>query len=310
LKATAFGVGAGGELVQGLMGKQHFHLSCPVNLASKVTVSLGAEQATFPMWLYPKTALAIKKVLALKGLENEPFTFKVERNFPAGKGLASSTADITAAALAAASLIGLKLTEKQLAKLAASIEPTDGTIFKEIVVFDHKKGELLFKAGSPPPLKITYFDRGGTVATLAYDKKRFYDLSSQKQSEKILNLALEALQKKDWELLGWATTLSVLLHKHQIPERLLAALLELKKKTKAYGLIMAHSGTLIGLLHEPWLDLGNQAPWVWQQSNFQSDPDCKFTPCEQKQGCFPPLQISSHLELQMGARANYDFAWG
>lgn len=264
MKATAIGRGSAGELVQGLMGNQHFHLSCPVNLTSKVTVSLGESyqehafgSTTFPMWLYPKTALAIKKVLALKGLENLPFTFKIKRNFPAGKGLASSTADITAAALATASLIGVKLTESQLAKLAASIEPTDGTIYKEIVVFDHKKGELLLKLGSPPPLKVTFIDRGGTVSTLDYDKKRFYNLSSQKKSEKILNLAIEALQKKDWDLLGWATTLSVLLHKHQIPERLLTALLEIKKQIKAYGLVMAHSGTLIGFLHDQELDLGS-----------------------------------------------------
>lgn len=252
MKATAFGVGSCGELIQGMMGKQHFHISCPVNLYSQVTVTWANKEEQLRHEVSPltyKTALAIKKVLALKGLQNQPFYFSIKRNFAVGKGLASSTADIAGGALAAASLIGLKLSEAKLAKIAASIEPTDGTIFKEIVVFNHKTGELLLKLGSPPPLKITYLDRGGTVDTLNYDKNRFYDLQAQKQSEKMLTLAIEAFQKQDWELLGWATTLSVWLHKHQLPRTLLTWLLALKRKTKAYGLVMAHSGTVIGLLH-------------------------------------------------------------
>lgn len=266
MKATASALGSCGELVQGMFGQEHFHLSCPVNLSSKVTVILKEKKTASDQKFmhtykqafstgYYKTAVAIKKILALKGLQNQPFWFKIERSFPSGKGLASSTADIAAAMRATASLIGLKLTDVELAKIASSIEPTDGTIFSELVVFNHKKGELLFKLGAPPPLKITYLDRGGVVDTLAYDKKRFYSLKAQRESEKILALAVEAVQKKDWELLGQATTLSVLLHKKQLSSDWLSFMLAMKKKTKAYGLVMAHSGTVIGLLHDGKLNL-------------------------------------------------------
>jgi hypothetical protein len=101
-----------------------------------------------------------------------------------------------------------------------------------------------------------------------------------------------------------------LLHKHQIPERLLTALLELKKKTKAYGLIMAHSGTLIGLLHEGDSPVTRSVP--------NADPSyqkcLQHLPARKIRAVFHSCKLlcgqAAHLELQIGARANYDFAWG
>lgn len=51
---------------------------------------------------------------------------------PYGKGMASSTADISAVCQATAIALGKRLTDMDIAQIALSIEPSDATFLKEL----------------------------------------------------------------------------------------------------------------------------------------------------------------------------------
>ncbi len=56
---------------------------------------------------------------------------------PVAKGMASSTADIAATAVATAHHLGHLLDEPTLARLCVALEPTDSTLFRQLTLFDH-----------------------------------------------------------------------------------------------------------------------------------------------------------------------------
>lgn len=77
------------------------------------------------------------------------------------KGMASSTAEVAASIEATALALGKEINKSDVARIALSIEPTDGCFFPGIVLFDHREGKLYESLGNPPPLDTLVLDFGG-----------------------------------------------------------------------------------------------------------------------------------------------------
>ncbi len=181
-------------------------------------------------------------------------TVTLYSQLPAGKGCGSSTADITAAALAAAALTGEVPGPDELAALAVSIEPSDGIMYPGVVAFDHLGGVLLEELGHPPPMEVIVVDPGGSVDTVAFNRR---------EGLVDLNRANEPVIRAAWDYIsfGFATgcpesialgaTLSARVKQENFPNPVFEPALALAKKCGALGVNVAHSGTVVGVLFDP-----------------------------------------------------------
>ena len=75
-------------------------------------------------------------------LQLEPLEMRVDHwsDLDVGKGMGSSTADIVAGARAVVAACDCSLSPEQLARIATSIESSDGSMYPGIVAFNQKLG--------------------------------------------------------------------------------------------------------------------------------------------------------------------------
>ena len=111
--------GSCGEFIQGYTEGASFMVTCPINRYAMALVDDKADEA-----LPDKAEEAVKKTLAYLGETDRP-SVRLISSIPKGKGLASSTADISAVAQAVALSFGRKLSMEEIAHIALSIEPSE-----------------------------------------------------------------------------------------------------------------------------------------------------------------------------------------
>jgi L-threonine kinase len=246
--------GSCGELVQGMIDGVSFHISCPIDIFSKVKVILDEDKGEikgFPArW---KTNKAIVKMLRYFGLEGLGGRFEIFSDLPLEKGMTSSTADIGAACLATARALRKRISPRRIAQIALSIEPTDGTIFDGIAIFDHRNGSVARIIGSAPMMSILVIDLGGKVNTLKFNERNLAIFNKQRESEtkRALQMVSDGIRTQDVELIARGATLSAfsnqaILYKPELPK-----IWEISDRMGALGVTVAHSGTLIGILTQP-----------------------------------------------------------
>ena len=229
--------GSCGEFIQGYGEHTSFMVTCPINRYAVAMVD-NKEKTMLPQ----KAEMAMKKTLTYLGEETLDGTVHLMSMIPKGKGLASSTADISAVAQAVALHKGRKLSMEEIAHIALSIEPSDATFFQGIVQFDYRHGKLIRSLGICPAMDILIYDCGGEVDTMAFNSRR--DLialqkSNQKEIEKAMSLFIQGIEEGSLKIL----------HKKQLP-----AFYEVGQKCGAKGVICAHSGTVLGLILSPGMD--------------------------------------------------------
>lgn len=252
LKAVA--PGTCGELVQGTINDINVHITCPINIYSEISFEHKEQQEGYD--IYPKhkekAYQAICKTLEwAKASKFFDGSFRINSNIPSEKGMASSTADITAASLLTASLINKAITLKEIGKLALSIEPSDGLFFPGIVAFDHVKGQFFQSLGKAIPLKILVYDFGGQVNTVDFNNRT--DLKEKNRTKEVdikkaYQLVLEGLTKGEPQLIGQGATISSLANQNILHKPGLEDLVKLINSFNALGVNIAHSGTIAGIL--------------------------------------------------------------
>lgn len=254
MKSTFRAPGSCGELVQGTINNINFLITCPINLFSYVTVELNSQD--FIAINDPKRKKVIEAVtstmLHIRGKKHGA-TIIVHSEIPIAKGLASSTADITAACMATAHALNYKITYEEVAKIALSIEPSDGLFFPGIVAFDHVKGEYYQKLGNSIALDILIFDFGGTVDTINFNQRK--DLKEKnKFNETQIKYAYELVKKglrdKNPFLVGEGATISSLVNQSILYKPHLEEIVDFVIDLGALGINVAHSGTICGILLE------------------------------------------------------------
>ena len=243
--------GSCGELVQGLGPSGYFLVSCPVDFFSKVSVEIFAgDRGVDAPESCPKTAAAVKATLAHLGRADVWARVSVNNPIPRSKGLGSSTADVAAAIAATALALGQEFSPEEVARLAITVEPSDGVMFPGIALFDHRDGRRMELLGPPPPMELVALDFGGTVDTLEFngeDRRQVWE-SISPAAEEALSLVRSGIVNCDPAEVGRGASISArsaqtVLSKPELPQ-----VMDFAEDMGAVGVNVAHSGTVIGVL--------------------------------------------------------------
>ena len=214
--------GSCGEFVQGFFQGAPILITCPIEKFSTLTIS---DEFSGVEGLGEKSLAMLKKFpLSAK------FGIKLESELPRAKGMASSSADLAAVAKAAALFLRQDISAAQIAKLAASIEPTDGIFYSGVVAMNPVTGDLIKNISVPEKFIVAIFDYGGEVDTLKFNRRSNFQIPAL---DDVLNF--ELVEKS-------ALANQEILYKKNLPEIISHA-----KNIGAVTVNVAHSGTVIGI---------------------------------------------------------------
>lgn len=250
-KATVRVPGSCGELVQGMMDGVYFHITCPVDIYSQVTVELAPH---FQGIDHPpgrtKAAEAVTRTLKFLQRSDLGARLTIESPIPLGKGMASSTADVAGAIAATALALGKRLDPKDVAHIALSIEPSDGTMFPGIVAFDHRQGRICQALGEAPLLDIVVLDFGGEVDTVEFNQvDRTPALRSlEPEIRQAFEMVKRGIASGNLELVGRGATMSTRANQQLLPKAEIEKVIAVAAEVGALGVNTAHSGTVSGIL--------------------------------------------------------------
>ena len=175
---------------------------------------------------------------------------KVEffQQLPEGKGMASSTADITAVAAAALIALGEDPVPERLAQFALRIEPSDSVMFPGITEIEHVQGHNHRLLGSSVPALFLALDWGGTVDTRVFNARPGLAEHYQRHESEIgraYRLACEGIDQGDLEKLARAGTISAQCNLEINHKSFFEPFLAWVRQKGGLGVVTAHSGTLL-----------------------------------------------------------------
>jgi len=106
--------------------------------------------------------------------------------------------------------------------------------------------------GYLPPLTIVGLDEGGQVDTVEFNARpRPFDRARRAEYENLLFDLERAVASNDLRSLGEISTRSAVLNQEILPKTHLDLLLDMSRRYEALGVVVAHSGTHLGLLLDP-----------------------------------------------------------
>lgn len=249
--AAARAPGVCGELVQGMRGEDYFLVTCPVDFFARAQVDLYPDRPGIVAPPdCPKTAAAVAHTLAYRGHPDWGAQVKISNPLPRGKGMGSSSADLTAAIAATALALNNPLSPAEIGQIALQVEPTDGVMFPGIALFDHRNGTIVEELGPPPPLEIIALDFGGMVDTVDFNRidRRAQWQALQSDTNAALDLVRRGLAAGDARLLGQGASRSAAAGQHILFKPRLPEVIRFAEQVGAVGVNAAHSGPVMGIL--------------------------------------------------------------
>ena len=235
--------GVCGELVQGIRDGMYFLVTCPVDFFSRVRVDLYnnvSNSDTPEIEATEGCSKAVEALLAtLEYLDRSGLAARINvgNPIPRSKGMGSSSADVAATVAATGLALGVELTPDVVARIALSVEPTDGVMFPGVALFDHREGRTAETLGPPPPMEIVALDFGGAVDTIEFNKvdRRLLWESVQAETSEALELVRSGVRLGDPGLVGQGSTTSAVASQQVLPKPHLAAAQDFAKDVGAVG---------------------------------------------------------------------------
>ena len=242
-----------GELIQGLINGSEKLISCPIDWYSTVEVKQGTAHQFDERPLMRRAVKAALKHLQIDESWHQKLSIRFDSTIPVAKGMASSTADIAATAVATARHFQQELNSQALAQICTSLEPSDSTFLHQLSLFDHNQGLIHRQYEWVPDLNILIFESPAQLNTADY-----HQMPRQqrlKQNEALLADAIrvfeQATETKDVSLFGKACTLSAFASQNILAKPGFEQFQLLIEKFALPGMVVAHSGTIVGLLCSP-----------------------------------------------------------
>ncbi|MEH7547379.1 MULTISPECIES: GHMP family kinase ATP-binding protein [Bacillaceae] len=251
--------GTFGELVQGIIAERPFLITLPIpSLQSEATfVPETAVSGIRVVDSKMKAKKAGESLLQLFGIREGGY-LEIQSNIPAGKGMASSSADIVAALRAIADSYSLPLTNEMISMIAAKVEPTDGVMYEEAVAYDYINGQLIESFGALPSFILVGIDLGGAVNTIEFNQvPKAYSREDQEQFILAYNLVKKGFNEKNLSYIGQAATISARVNQKILPKHIFPQLDKLAHRFQG-GMVVAHSGTVAGILLDGNLPNGDE----------------------------------------------------
>jgi L-threonine kinase len=249
---TGKAFGTFGELLQGRLWheKRDFLVTLPIARYSYATFVADTSHTgitVFPPYKGKSKTLA-SMILQHYDLPcNGKLTIHSE--LPAGKGLASSSADLVATARSICSCFHIKIPLPLLATLMCKIEPSDGVMYSGVVSFYHRQGCLREFLGFLPPMTIVGIDEGGEMDTIQFNQRpKFFTSDEEMEYHHLLKTLSTAIRRQNVHTIGQVATRSALLNQRLNPKRMLNDVLAICKEIEGLGVVVTHSGTCLGIL--------------------------------------------------------------
>ncbi|MCC0645937.1 MULTISPECIES: cobalamin biosynthesis protein [unclassified Clostridioides] len=240
-----------GEFVQGIIDDEEYLCSYAINMYSKVCIEEKLKDINLGRH---KSRIAIEKVFEKFNLpkkDTKNISLNINSKIPVGKGMASSTADIGATIKATLSLIDKDLNSEEISKLAAEIEPTDSIFINKNSIFNPLNGTVIKYLGNITNAKVIILEPNKVLDTMKIRMRKDYSklkIENKETIKKSFALLEEGLKKDDLSLVGEACTLSSLANENIEKKEYLNEIIKISKLYGAYGVNIAHSGTVIGIL--------------------------------------------------------------
>ncbi|MDZ3952349.1 kinase [Bacillus thuringiensis] len=255
MSTIGVGVACGtcGELVQGCINNQNFMITFPIPLTAcaKAEFIRGGEILILPNYKHKAAKAAEMLLHSLKDLgivdKELGVSVTIETQLIEGKGMASSTADIVAVCRAISHLCNYPIGPWEISNICTSIEPSDGVMYQSVVVYDFFKGCLLEDIGPLMPMRLLIIDNGEVVDTVSF-KRIAYTADEMKKILGAYDLATRGIKKQDIELLGRAATISAHVNQRRHYKKELNDIIAILPELGAYGVSIAHSGSIFALL--------------------------------------------------------------
>lgn len=261
-RASAMAPGTCGELAQGMLDGILCMVTCPIDVYSTATVELSpGESGISAPADSPKARRAVSATLDYLGTTGMEARLSLDSLLPRGKGMASSTADVAASIAATGAALGRELSPAQVAEIALGVEPSDGVMFPNVSIFDHRKGRIAVTLGTPPPMRVVVLDFGGSVDTLEFnrtDREASLKRLGPRMTEAV-SLIKDGIVRGDPLRIGHGATVSAVANQEVLFNPYLETVLELSRRVGAVGVNVAHSGTVIGMLFRNDSELAERA---------------------------------------------------
>lgn len=239
--------GSFGEVLQGKVYNKDMLLSCPINIYTTVKLFECREPSKKRKWI--KADKFLYNLLRSWDYEEYYGTLDlvISSNIPWGKGMASSTADLCAVYYALLKMFNKDFSEEELIKQCINIEPTDSIIFREMTIFDYKKGIYREKMGDYLSYNILAFEGEKSVNTIKFNNKKLPELSDVTDLVFVLK---EGLSEKNLEKLSYVSEESIKRNQNRLNYSWIKNIESIKKCTFGLGIIGAHSGNVLGIIYE------------------------------------------------------------
>lgn len=246
-----------GEFVQGILDNEEYLSSYAIDMFSiasleekKEDINLGSK----------KSRKAIEKVFEKFNIpieESKNISLDLKSNIPIGKGMASSTADIGATIKATLSILNKKLNDEEISLIASEIEPTDSIILYKNSIFNPINGSVKKYLSSFDNGRVIILEPKEILETkIIRSNPNYLNIKLENKSiiKKSFNLLEKGLENNDLKLIGEACTLSSLANENIHKKPYLNEIIEISQNMNAYGVNIAHSGTVIGILIDKNMD--------------------------------------------------------
>ena len=241
--------GTCGELFQGTLDGVPCLVSCPVDRFARLELTLESGEGLSVPPSMSKTRRALELALARRPLSGALRVRRFE-SLPEGKGYASSTADILAALYGLAQLADVPLPPEEASGIALAVEPTDSIAWPGLALLDHREGRIMRFLGPPPDLAVLVVDEGGVVDTEEFNRRDNNAVLASLASAhgEAFSLLKDGVERGDPASIGEAATISAEACRRVLEKPLLERCRALARSLGGYGVCVAHSGTLYGIL--------------------------------------------------------------
>ena len=247
--------GTCGEWVQGARQGIPFLVDCPIDRFSEVRVVLKRHATGWDLPLGKTKALQVLELLKEDlGLPSLGGQIEFLQQLPEGKGMASSTADISAVVAATLNALGEEPVPERLAHYALRIEPSDSVMFPGITEIEHVVRHRHRVLGASVPALFLALDWGGTIDTRVFNARPELAQHYRRYEEEIsraYGLAREGIEQIDLEKLALAGTMSARCNLEINRKLQFEAFVTWVIEQGGLGVVTAHSGTLLAGVFSP-----------------------------------------------------------